>query len=73
MQTNVDRYRDVSYSKGDNHRVSLKPEIVLGLVGTPPYVEDLRLYAQAGSNCIDVMTNSYRLERLKTVINEASG
>jgi hypothetical protein len=67
LQILSDLYREVVFHKSDNSRVALKIDIVYGLLGDPPHPAQPRLYQQAGPDWVDLMTNKYRLQRMKSM------
>ena len=64
-QVLADRYHDVKFSRADNNRVVLRPEVVMAIVGESDRGERIRLFIQAGDSTVDVMTNTVRMSRLK--------
>jgi len=64
-QALADRFHDIKFSRTDNKRVVLRPELVLAIVGDACREERVRLFVQAGNSTVDVMTNAIRMSRLR--------
>ncbi len=60
LRIHRDRYRDASFNKSDKNRVALSQELVLALIGQS---KREKVYVEAGSSSIDVMTNEVRFNR----------
>lgn len=65
LQTLADQFREVTFYRSDNNRVTIKPEVTMGLLGDSSTNEFKRLYIQAGKTSIDVMTHEVRVARLR--------
>lgn len=68
LQALADQFREVTFYRKSNNRICVKEEFMMALTEETQNEKDIRLYLQAGTNSIDVMTHAVRIAKLKAFI-----
>lgn len=68
LQALADQFREVKFYRSDNNRIWVKDEFIMALTEEAQNEKAIRLYLQAGTSSIDVMTHAVRIAKLKAFV-----